>query len=322
MNIGGKYMGELRNIAKEAGSIIITGHKRPDGDCIGACIATYHYLKGIYPEKNIKVYLENMPSRFAFLDPGMEIVSTELPSGQFDLFMSFDCSAPDMLGMAGSLFSSSKATVCIDHHISNKGYAERNIIEPSASSTCEVLYGLMDEGSICQNTAEALYTGIAFDTGIFSYSNTSKKTMEIAGNLMDKGIPFWDDIDRCFYQRTYTQTQLLGRTLLTSMLLMDGKCIVATITKRMMEFYGASLEDVEGIIEQLRITKDVEVAILLYETEKQEYKVSLRSNKYIDVSKIAKYFGGGGHIKAAGFTMRRSAYDVINNITEHIEMQL
>ena len=140
--------------------------------------------------------------------------------------------------------------------------------------------------------------------------------------MLFRSISFWDDIDRCFYQRTYTQTQLLGRTLLTSMLLMDGKCIVATITKRMMEFYGASLEDVEGIIEQLRITKGVEVAILLYETEKQEYKVSLRSNKYIDVSKIAKYFGGGGHIKAAGFTMRGSAYDVINNITEHIEMQL
>lgn len=315
-------MGELRNIAKEAGSIIITGHKRPDGDCIGACIATYYYLDNIYPEKNIKIYLENVPSRFAFLDPGMEIISTELPEGQFDLFIAFDCSTPDMLGKAESLFSSSKTTVCIDHHISNKGYASRNIIDPVASSTCEVLYGLMEEESICQNAAEALYTGIAFDTGIFSYSNTSRKTMEIAGNLIDKGIHFWDDIDRCFYQRTYTQTQLLGRTLLTSMLLMEGKCIVATITKRMMEFYGASQEDVEGIIEQLRITKGVEVAILLYETEKQEYKVSLRSNKYIDVSKIAKYFGGGGHIKAAGFTMRGSAHDVINNITEHIEMQL
>ena len=98
-------MGELRNIAKEAGSIIITGHKRPDGDCIGACIATYHYLNSIYPDKNIKVYLENMPSRFAFLDPGMEIVSTELPFGKFDLFIAFDCSAPDMLGMAGSLLA-------------------------------------------------------------------------------------------------------------------------------------------------------------------------------------------------------------------------
>ncbi len=104
------------------------------------------------------------------------------------------------------------------------------------------------------------------------------------------------------------------------MRLMDGKCIVATITRRMMEFYGAQPEDVEGIIEQLRITKDVEVAILLYETGEQEYKVSMRSNKYVNVNKIATYFGGGGHIKAAGFTMRGSVHDVVNNITEHIEL--
>lgn len=315
-------MTRLEDIAIEADNIIITGHKRPDGDCIGACIATYHYLSKVYPKKNIEVYLENMPSRFLFLDPLMEIVSTVLPKVQPGLFIAFDCSSPDMLGMAITLFNNSKMTVCIDHHTSNKGYAEKNIIDIQASSTCEVLYGLMDNGIICKKAAEALYTGIAFDSGIFSYSNTSKKTMEIAGNLMEKGIPFWEDIDKCFYQRTYTQTQLLGRTLLTSMLLMEGKCIVATITRRMMEFYGATLEDVEGIIEQLRITKGVEVAVLLYETGKQEYKASLRSNKYIDVSKIAKYFGGGGHVKAAGFTMRGSVYDVINNITEHIEMQL
>lgn len=315
-------MTRLEDIAIKADNIIITGHKRPDGDCIGACIATYHYLSGIYPEKNIKVYLENMPSRFLFLDPGMEIVSTVLPEVKPGLFIAFDCSSPDMLGMAISLFNNSSVTVCIDHHISNKGYAGKNIIDTQASSTCEVLYGLMDNDAICKKAAEALYTGIAFDTGIFSYSNTSKKTMDIAGNLMDKGIPFWEDIDKCFYQRTYTQTQLLGRTLLTSMLLMEGKCIVATITRRMMEFYGATPEDIEGIIEQLRITKGVEVAVLLYETGKQEYKASLRSNHYVNVSKIAKYFGGGGHIKAAGFTMRGSVYDVINNITEHIEMQL
>ena len=319
---GGKIMDNLKDIAKDAGNIIITGHKRPDGDCIGACIATYYYLHGVYPDKNLKVYLENIPSRFSYLDPEMEIISTVLPEGEFDLFIAFDCSALGMLGKAETLFNTAKTTVCIDHHISNKGYAGKNIIDPQASSTCEVLYGLMEDGSINSEAAEALYTGIAFDSGIFSYSNTSKKTMEIAGHLMEKGIPFWEDIDRCFYQRTYTQTQLLGRTLLTSMLLMDGKCIVATITERMMEFYGAGTEDVEGIIEQLRITKGVEVAILLYETGKQEYKISLRSNKYVDVSKIAKYFGGGGHVKAAGFTMRGSAYDVINNITEHIEMQL
>ena len=103
---------------------------------------------------------------------------------------------------------------------------------------------------------------------------------------------------------------------------MDGKCIVATITRRMMEFYEAKTEDIEGIVDQLRITQGVEVAILLHEIGVQEYKVSLRSNDYIDVSKIASFFGGGGHVKAAGFTMRGSAHDVVNNITGHIESQM
>ena len=89
----------------------------------------------------------------------------------------------------------------------------------------------------------------------------------------------------------------------------------------MMEFYGARTEDIEGIIDQLRVTKGVEVAILLHEIGEQEYKVSLRSNDKIDVGKIAVHFGGGGHVKAAGFTMCASPYDVINNITERIEMQ-
>lgn len=315
-------MSELKIIAKEAQNIIISGHLRADGDCSGACIAVYRYLHNIYPDKNIVVYLEKLPERFAFLDEEGSIVSNEVPDEEFDLFIALDSSSADRLGEAQQAFKNAGMTICIDHHISNKGYAGQNFIEPSASSTCEVLYGLMSDEDIDFKIAEALYVGIVFDSGVFRYSNTSKKTMEIAGALMEKGIPFWDYIDKCFYQRTYTQTQLLGRTLLTSMRIMDGKCIVATITRRMMEFYGAQTEDIEGIIEQLRVTTGVEVAILLHETGEQEYKVSLRSNQYVDVSKVATYFGGGGHVKAAGFTMRGSVHDVVNNITEHIEMQL
>ena len=191
-----------------------------------------------------------------------------------------------------------------------------------ASSTCEVLFEMMANEEIDFDIASALYIGIIFDSGVFRYSNTSARTMEIAGNLMEKGIPFWNYIDKCFYQRTYTQTQLLGRTLLTSMRLMDKKCIVANITRRMMDFYGAKTEDIEGIIDQLRVTKGVEVAILLHETDEQEYKVSLRSNDYVDVGAIASYFGGGGHKKASGFTMRGSIHDVVNNITEQLERQM
>lgn len=315
-------MCELRRIAKEAESILIAGHKRPDGDCTGACIAAYHYLHRIYPEKYITVYLETLPKAFDFLDEEGNIISNRLGDRCYDLVIALDSSTADCLGEAEKAFLLAGETVCIDHHISNQGYAGKNYIDAGAGSTCEVLYGMLSEEEIDVRIAAALYVGIIFDTGVFRHPNTSKRTMEIAGSLMEKGIPFWKYIDQCFYERSYTQTQLLGRTLLASMRVMDGKCIVAVITRRMMEFYGAKTEDVEGIVEQLRITRGVEVAILLQETGEQQYKVSMRSNDYVDVSKVAVFFNGGGHVKAAGCSMHGSMYDVINNLTEHIEKQM
>ena len=312
----------LREIAQGAKTILIAGHLRPDGDCVGAAAAAYLYLKKIYPEAQISAYVEKVPEVYRFLDPEHSIFVEKLPEGPVDLFLSLDSSTKDRLGEAERLFDTAGRTACIDHHVSNLGYARENFVEAGSSSACEVLYGLMEEELIDTRIAEAIYIGIIMDTGVFRYSNTSKKTMEIAGSLMEKGVPFWKYIDECFYQRTYTQTQLLGRTLLTSMRLMEGRVIVATVTRRMLEFYGAQTEDIEGIIDQLRVTKGVEVALLLQEIDDQQYKVSMRSNTFVDVSKIAVYFGGGGHVKAAGCTMRGSLHDVVNNITEHIEFQI
>ena len=312
----------LREIAQGAKTILIAGHLRPDGDCVGAAAAAYLYLKKIYPEAQISAYVEKVPEVYRFLDPEHSIFVEKLPEGPVDLFLSLDSSSKDRLGEAERLFDTAGRTACIDHHVSNLGYARENFVEAGSSSACEVLYGLMEEELIDTRIAEAIYIGIIMDTGVFRYSNTSKKTMEIAGSLMEKGVPFWKYIDECFYQRTYTQTQLLGRTLLTSMRLMEGRVIVATVTRRMLEFYGAQTEDIEGIIDQLRVTKGVEVALLLQEIDDQQYKVSMRSNTFVDVSKIAVYFGRGGHVKAAGCTMRGSLHDVVNNITEHIEFQM
>lgn len=338
-------MNELNKALCEAESIMIAGHVRPDGDCVGACVALQRYIKRNYPQKDVSVYIETIPEVFQFMDENNEIFSHDITDKKYDIFIALDSSSPDRLGDAQTAFYNAKSTMCIDHHISNRCYAGVNIVNADASSTCEVLYELITDGEKFSNSlnknnirdavntlendsklefeiARALYIGIIFDTGVFRYSNTSKRTMEIAGELIETGIPFWKYIDECILQRTYTQTQLLGRTLLASMRVMDGKCIVATITRRMMEFYEAKTEDIEGIVDQLRITKGVEVAILLHEIGDQEYKVSLRSNDYVDVSKIASFFGGGGHVKAAGFTMRGSAHDVVNNITGHIENQM
>ena len=114
----------------------------------------------------------------------------------------------------------------------------------------------------------------------------------------------------------------MGRVLAESIMLLDGKCIVGYMKKRDMDFYGVDGKDLEGIVSQLRLTRGVEVAMFLYEVESQVFKVSLRSNGCVDVSKIAVYFGGGGHMRAAGCDLAGSMYDVINNVSEQIEKQL
>ena len=315
-------MNNILEAVTESRKIGIAGHIRPDGDCVGSCSALYNYLNSLYKEKEITVYLEEIPESFLFLKNIHEFKTTYDDNEKYDVFISLDCGSLDRLGPAEKYFREAKATVNIDHHISNTYFAGRNHVLPEASSTCEVLYDLFEDEKIDESVAEALYMGIVHDTGVFKHSNTTQHTMMAAGNLIEKGVPFSKLIDESFYQKTYVQNQVLGRCLLESILVLNGRCIVSTISKRVLEFYGAKTGDLDGVIDQLRITKGVEAAVFAYEIENGIFKVSMRSNGQVDVSKIATYFGGGGHVKAAGCTLNGNAYDVINNITHHIEVQL
>ena len=307
---------------RKADSIAIAGHVRPDGDCVGSCMALYQYIKKEYPEKNTAVFLENIPERFAYLYQGLD-VHTEVNSDQtYQLFLALDCSDQERLGEAQQLLERADTVICIDHHISNEGYGQLNYIAPKASSTAEVLFELLDEEKIDQAIATSLYLGIIHDSGMFRYENTSRRTMEIGGILLEKGVKQSDLADRTVNGKTYVQNQILGRVLLESILLMDKQVVASWVTMRMMEFYGAVTDDLEGIVEQLRLTEGVEVAIVLHEIEPLVYKVSMRSKERVDVSRIACHFGGGGHIRAAGCTMTGTYYDVLNSITEQIDMQL
>lgn len=310
----------IEGLLQDAAGIAITGHIRPDGDCVGSCMGLYNYLKDNFPQKNVQVFLEPVGSEFSYIN-GVDTIRTECSDECFDVLCILDCSATDRIEPFMALYDNAKKTVCIDHHVSNDNFADVNIVKPNASSTCEVLFWLLDEQLISRNTAECIYTGIIHDTGVFKYSCTSKDTMVIAGKMMEKGIPYSEIIDNSFYKKTYVQNQLLGRALLESILFYDGLCIFSTITKKEMDFYGVTGSELGGIIEQLRLTDGVEVAIFLYETAPMVYKVSLRSKNYIDVSRIAKFFGGGGHVRAAGFSLCGKVHDIINNISAQLAPQ-
>lgn len=313
---------ELKEILKGKRKVALGGHVRPDGDCVGSCMGLYLYLKEEYPQIDTDVYLEPVPESYRMIAGTDEVKSEIAAQEPYDLFICLDCGDEQRLGFSAPLFDAAKETLCIDHHVSNDAFADSNYIVPDASSTSELVYRLLDEEKITKQVAEALYMGIVHDTGVFQYSCTSPETMEIAASLMRKGINGSEIIDKTYYEKTYIQNQILGRALLESMLIMDKQCIVSVIRQRSMEFFQAEPSDLEGIVSQLRQTKGVEVAIFLHEMQPQLFKVSLRSKGKVDVSEIAKYFGGGGHVRAAGVTMKGSSHDVINNITGRIALQM
>lgn len=315
-------MEKIANELKGINTVAIAGHVRPDGDCVGSCMGLYLYLKENYPDIAADVYLEQPGAQFSFLSCFKEIKTVYETGKVYDLLITLDVSDKNRIGVAEEAYETAKKRVCIDHHISNRGLGDVNEIRPDASSTCEVLYTLLEEEKVSKAVAEAIYTGMVHDTGVFQYSCTSPETMRIAAKLMEKGIPFTKIVEKSFYEKTYVQNQILGRCLMESILLMDGKCVIGVVKKKMMDFYHVEPKDLDGIVQQLRIIKGVEVAIFIYEVKPQEFKVSLRSKGKVNVNKVASYFGGGGHVLAAGCTFHGSVYDVMNNLLEIIEKQL
>ncbi|MCR5234978.1 MAG: bifunctional oligoribonuclease/PAP phosphatase NrnA [Lachnospiraceae bacterium] len=315
----------IDNLLKEIGNpdtIGITGHVRPDGDCVGAVLGMYAYLSNVYKDAKIRIFLEKPAEMYSFLKGYDQIDESFAYPGQFDVFICLDSGDIDRIEKADKLFLGARKSICIDHHVSNSGFGDVFHVEPEASSTCEILTRLFEDEYMDTEVARALYTGIAHDTGVFRYSCTGPDTFIALSKLVKYDFDGSKITDETFYQKTYMQNQLLGRSLLESILFMEGKCIASSIDRRAMDFYGATGKDLDGIVNQLQITKGVEVAIFMHEIGTLEYKVSLRSNGKVNVADVASYFGGGGHVRAAGCTMNGTFYDVLNNLSLHIEKQL
>lgn len=314
-------MNRLLDMINESNTISIVGHIRPDGDCIGSSLGLYNYIMDNYPGKRIDVYLEPIMDKFKFLNGAVNIINQ--PSEEiYDMSISVDCSDTDRHGEFAHIFKNAKRTVCIDHHRSNQGFGDLFYCDPDASSACEVVSRFFDMNKVTKHCAEALYMGIIHDTGVLKYSATSEETMYIVGKLISKGIDTQFIIDETFYKVRYVQNKLTGKTLMNSKLYLGGKVIASCITLEDFNEFGASKDDTDGIIDKLRVTEGVEVAILGYQTDDNTFKFSMRSISKVDVSVISVHFGGGGHIRASGFSLDGSYGDSLKKILDMVEKQL
>ena len=315
----------FNDLIEGATTIAISGHIRPDGDCVGSCLAVYNYIVTYYPDKDVHVFLDPIPNIFKFLKNAdkIEDIHTLPQDTVFDLYIALDCSEGGRLGDAFNFFAKAKETICIDHHFTNGGFAKHSYIIPDDSSTCELVYNQFGKEKITKDIAECLYLGIIHDTGVFQYSCTTEATMAAAGFLMTKGIDYPKICTDTYFAKTMIQNRMLGKALLSCKTYLDGKVIAAVITAEDMAEYGAESKHLEGIVQQLRDTTGVEVAVFLYELSDGDFKGSTRATGDVDLTAITGKYGGGGHKKAAGFSVNtKEPWAIIDDVVSMIETQL
>lgn len=300
----------------------LISHVSPDGDTLGSALAMYLLLTGMGKKAEV-VCEEPVPQIYRFLPCSDKVVLPADAAG-YDCVITCDCADAQRFKKAERLFRAAKTTMLIDHHFTNRGYADVNLVVPDASAACEIiydLYKLMDK-PITKDIAVCLYTGIVTDTGNLTYSNTTPKCIRMVADMYENGLNI-TEINRYIYRTVpYSKTRLQGFVLSNMKLELDGKIGIATLSVAEMDRFGATNEDCEGVVDKVRDVDCVRVAVFIREGRDGTYKVSLRSKECADVAKIANRYGGGGHPAAAGYTSRDPLSTTIANVLHDIEEEL
>lgn len=308
-------MNDILKIIKESKKIAISFHTSPDGDSLGSSLGLLQGLRKL----NKFAYLlckEGIPDNFIFLPCSNEVIeSTGKVLEGTDCVIVLDCGNTGRINGDIELGSKEYTIINIDHHVSNELYGHLNYVDTNSACMGEIVYQMLkDLGvEIDRDIATCLYTSILTDTGSFRYSNTTSVTHSIAGNLINTGIDFSSIHRLVFDSKDFDRFKLYGMVFDTMELINDQICVM-TVTKDMFTKLNIDPDtDTSDIVSFGNGIKPVEITILLKEKE-NEIKISLRSKSKVDVRKIAETIGGGGHIRAAGASIKNKSLREVKNI--------
>jgi phosphoesterase RecJ-like protein len=298
---------------------LITAHVRVDGDALGSELALYLMLKDLGKEAVI-CNQDATPEHYQFL-PAAERIVHELENVEkYDVAFILDCSELDRVGKISGDIVRVKTLINIDHHVSNGGFCQLRLLDPKASSTGELLYRLMRKMNVkmTKDICTNLYAAILTDTGGFRYSSTHQETLRAAGDLVEGGAsPQWIS-ENIYESDPPVKLQLLSRVLETLTLDMKTKTASLVVTQQHLQDTGAMMEHTDGFIDIPRTVKGIDIAMLYAQTEGNHFKLSLRSKGKVNVEKIARKFGGGGHINAAACRVEGNIDEIKRRVLEAI----
>lgn len=299
---------------RNANNILIVGHMRPDGDCLGAGLALYRLAANEGKSADV-VYDSDLPSHYSFL-PDYNIIN-KAKKGNYDLLLVVDCGDSLRMGRYSKLLGTTKS-IQFDHHITNDGFADINFVYPEKSSTCEILSDiLLPARKVDGAIASYLYVGLSTDTGHFMHNNVTQNVFEAAAKLLECGANCYDINISLYRSKTINKTMLCGRAIESMKFFCDDSVCVISITPDDLAQTGCTIAETEGLIDIAMDIGSVTVAVCMTEQTEQKYKISFRS-KGFNVAACAAQFGGGGHIQAAGCVAIGPYEEVLQKIIDSI----
>jgi len=305
MEINQNELEKIDALIKKNNRFLIIPHKAPDGDTIGASLAMYQVLAHMGKGADIICY-DLPPEEFYFL-PNIEKIRKDIPVLNYDAYLILDAGATHLTGFHEShpaLFNKTLEAVNIDHHPSNDFYGKYNVVDSGAASTTMVLYEIFCALGypIDRHTATCLLTGIYTDTGSFMHSNTKPDVLRLAGRLLAKGANLRSISKEIFNTTKISTMRLWGRVLKNITQTHEG-VTMSVLKEKDFEDTGADYSEMTGVVDYVNSVPGSEYSVILTERA-GKVKGSLRTlREEVDVAKIASDYGGGGHTKAAGFTV-------------------
>jgi bifunctional oligoribonuclease and PAP phosphatase NrnA len=314
---------------READKLLLTTHENPDGDALGSLLAMHWVLQQLGKDSLMYMSPDEFPLPWEYRSWTFEGILGAPPEDVAERTIVFlDCGNIDRMPV-DFLKQEGLHVLNIDHHHDNTNFGTVNLVVPEACCTAEIVWGLAKElgAEITPPIADALYVALVTDTGRFMYENTTPEAHRMAAELMEAGVDSHSVYRRLFEDLPFRRLLLLQRALASVERHDDGAMTVAHLTKDDFEETGALETDSEGIVDHIRAVEGTAVAVLVRELladgREGKRKVSLRATDgRVDVSRVAREMGGGGHRQAAGFSTEVPYPQLVDSLREQVEAQL
>lgn len=302
-----------------AHTVAIFMHINPDGDCVSSSLALYAYLTKAGKTAHCFVEEGNKIRNNLMFLPHIEVINA-CTLKNYDLAVAVDCATAGRLGTNNyKKFQKCADHICIDHHMSGTPFVETMVLEPKAASTTQILYKIlkeMDASLIDNDIASLLYAGIITDSGGMSFSSTTSETVHIAAELSDYGIDIYMLNRKLSKDTEFGVFVLKNKVLSNAEFYLDKRVGIISFHEQDFTETGTSVEDTEGIINEIIDIIDVKIAIAVSAIGKNAYKVGIRTKDGVDAGACAGYFGGGGHYNAAGCRIYAEYDEAVNRLLE------